>query len=108
MHNQYLLAPSTGYASLRALNQALAQLFREPHIRPMSHDFGFPPIARPDARVLILGSLPGQRSLQMHQYYAHPQNAFWKVMARVFEFESTLPYTRRVEILTENCLALWD
>ena len=74
----------------------------------MNHDFCFPPIARRDARLLILGSLPGQRSLQMQQYYAHPQNAFWKLMARIYDAESTLPYTRRVKILTANYIALWD
>jgi len=68
----------------------------------------FPPIAKPDAEILILGSLPGQRSLQMHQYYAHPQNAFWKLMARIFQSEVSLPYTQRVEILTTNRIALWD
>jgi hypoxanthine-DNA glycosylase len=72
------------------------------------HDECFPPIASGDAEILILGSLPGQRSLQMQQYYAHPQNAFWKLIARVYDVESSLPYTQRVEILTANRIALWD
>lgn len=72
------------------------------------HDLCFPPIANLDAEALILGSLPGQRSLQMNQYYAHPQNAFWKLMGRIYDFPSTLPYARRLEILAENCIALWD
>ena len=93
---------------LRTSNQILACAIPTPHIGFMSHDFCFPPIARRDARALILGSLPGQRSLQMHQYYAHPQNAFWKLMARIYDIESTLPYTQRVEILTANHIALWD
>jgi hypoxanthine-DNA glycosylase len=75
---------------------------------PLTHDSGFPPVARRDATVLILGSLPGRKSLQMQQYYAHPQNAFWKLIARIFGAESSLPYTQRLQILTANRIALWD
>jgi hypoxanthine-DNA glycosylase len=49
------------------------------------HAKGFPPIADVRARVLILGSLPGQVSLQRQQYYAQPQNAFWKIMGHLVE-----------------------
>ena len=73
-----------------------------------NHDRCFAPIARPDAHTLILGSLPGQRSLQMQQYYAHPQNAFWKLAAAIFEVEVSQSYTRRVQLLTSNRIALWD
>jgi len=82
------------------------------HIRRMTraakHDDCFPPIAEPDAEILILGSLPGRKSLEMQQYYAHPQNAFWKLIARIYKRGSSLPYTQRVEILTANRIALWD
>ena len=72
----------------------------------MTHSTGFPPIARPDATTLILGSLPGQRSLAEQQYYAHPQNAFWRIMADVFGVRGD--YTARCHQLTENRIALWD
>jgi TDG/mug DNA glycosylase family protein len=72
------------------------------------HDRCFPPIATRDAEALILGSLPGQRSLQMQQYYAHPQNAFWELIERIYDTGSSLTYGERVEILTANRIALWD
>lgn len=72
------------------------------------HDQCFPAIASKDAETLILGSLPGQRSLQLQQYYAHPQNAFWKLIEELLGAASPLPYKRRVRILTEHKIALWD
>lgn len=68
----------------------------------------FPPIARRDATTLVLGSLPGRRSLEMQQYYAHPQNSFWRIVEEIFETDSPLPYTRRAGILTAHRVALWD
>ena len=80
---------------------------RRVNTRPR-HDRCFPPIARPDADTLVLGSLPGRKSLEMQQYYAHPQNAFWRLIAEIFGAEVNLPYARRVGILTANRIALWD
>ena len=67
---------------------------------------GFPPIARGDARLLILGSLPGQRSINEQQYYAHPQNAFWRIMAELFSVTGS--YDERCEQLRQNRVAVWD
>ena len=67
---------------------------------------GFPPVARPDANILILGSLPGRRSLAAHRYYAHPQNAFWRIMADVLGVEGD--YAARCAGLVESRVALWD
>jgi len=75
---------------------------------PCAPDRCLAPIASAGADTLILGSLPGRRSLQMQEYYAHPQNAFWKLIAAIFGAESSLPYTRRLKILTTNKIALWD
>ena len=68
----------------------------------------FPPVSRGDARVLILGSMPGERSLREAQYYAYPHNAFWPIMAQLFDFSPTLPYAERLEHLKANHVALWD
>jgi len=75
------------------------------HLRP---DECFEPVANRDATTLILGSLPGRKSLELQQYYAHPQNAFWKIIAQVFGASASLPYERRLKILTANHIALWD
>ncbi len=67
---------------------------------------GFPPIARPDARVLILGSLPGERSIAAGEYYAHPRNAFWRIMREIVGAEGS--YETRCAALIEARIALWD
>lgn len=73
-----------------------------------NHDRCFPPIVGRGAHTLILGSLPGRRSLEMRQYYAHPHNAFWKLVAAIFETGAALPYEKKVKALTRNRIALWD
>jgi double-stranded uracil-DNA glycosylase len=73
-----------------------------------SRSRGFPPIAAPDARVLILGSLPGQVSLAARQYYAQPQNAFWRIMGELCGAHPHLPYAARTHRLLEHRIALWD
>jgi hypoxanthine-DNA glycosylase len=69
---------------------------------------GFPPIAAPDARVLVLGSLPGQVSLSRRQYYAQPQNAFWRIMGALFDAGPELAYEERAARLQAQGIALWD
>ena len=67
---------------------------------------GFPPIASANAYTLILGSLPGIRSIQAAQYYAHPRNAFWQIMAELVGAEGN--YRQRCKILRDRHIAVWD
>ena len=67
---------------------------------------GFRPIASADAEILVLGSLPGDRSIAEQQYYAHPQNAFWPIMRELFGIEGDYPV--RCTQLMQNRIALWD
>jgi hypoxanthine-DNA glycosylase len=69
---------------------------------------GFPPISRADARVLILGSMPGEKSLQENQYYAHPHNRFWPLMGELFGAGTELAYPERAAKLIERRIAVWD
>ena len=70
---------------------------------------GLPPIARPDARLFILGSLPGDASLAAAQYYAHPQNQFWRLVGSVISEDlHALPYAERLERLARHRIGLWD
>ena len=68
----------------------------------------FAPITAPDAKTLILGSMPGIASLEAAQYYAHPRNAFWPIMGALFGAGPDLPYTDRVARLKSRGVAVWD
>jgi len=68
-----------------------------------------PPVTRTDARLLVLGSLPGERSLAQRRYYAHPQNQFWRLMTPVVGRDlAALAYDDRLRALIEAGVALWD
>lgn len=75
----------------------------------MSVKFGMPPIARKDARVFVLGSLPGDASLAAKRYYAHPTNQFWKLLGgAIGEDLQSLDYEARLERLAQRRIGLWD
>jgi TDG/mug DNA glycosylase family protein len=76
-------------------------------IRP-SRARSFPPIEDGNARVLILGSMPGQASLAAGRYYAHPQNAFWRIITALLELDAATPYEGRILALKNARIAVWD
>ena len=68
-----------------------------------------PPAGSSDAKLLILGSLPGEASLRAQRYYAHPQNQFWRLLGRAIgEDLAGLAYEDRVDRLAARRIALWD
>jgi hypoxanthine-DNA glycosylase len=70
---------------------------------------GLPPIARQDARLFLLGSLPGDASLATRRYYAHPSNQFWHLLGSAIGEElHTLDYEQRLERLAARRIGLWD
>ena len=69
----------------------------------------FPPHADAETRVLILGSLPGAASLAAHQYYAHPQNQFWRLVGGAIGSDlAAMAYPARLAALTAAGIGLWD
>ena len=75
----------------------------------MARKSSFPPVVATDTRVLILGSLPGERSLAAGRYYAHPQNQFWRLVGGVIGRElDVLDYEARLEALLDAGIGLWD
>ena len=69
---------------------------------------GFEPIIPNNAKILILGSFPGVQSLVKQEYYAHPQNQFWKILFELLKAEFSTNYTIRQKLLHENHIAIWD
>ena len=76
----------------------------------MANCKSFKPSINNNSKILVLGSMPGIKSLNESQYYAHPQNRFWKVMGyicnepKLYEFY----YEQKLKILLDNNIALWD
>ena len=75
----------------------------------MAVKFGLPPIARSDAQLFILGSLPGEASLAAKRYYAHPTNQFWRLLGGAIGEElHSLAYDERLVRLAQRGVGLWD
>jgi hypoxanthine-DNA glycosylase len=70
--------------------------------------YSLDPILHSKIQVLVLGSMPGQQSLEKQQYYAHPRNQFWKILFSIFSQPETTDYNKRIALLQANRIGLWD
>lgn len=70
--------------------------------------FSFAPISTNDSEILILGTMPGTKSLELNQYYGHNQNNFWKFMFAILKEDFSNDYETRKALLQKNKIALWD
>ena len=68
----------------------------------------FAPIADDKTQILILGSLPGDKSLEFQQYYAHPRNRFWRVLAEITDSRFPDNYEEKINLLQQNKIGVWD
>ncbi len=74
----------------------------------MSNIESFLPIVNSASKILILGSIPGKESLRQYQYYAYPQNQFWKIIYALFNTPIDYNYNEKILFLKKNNIALWD
>lgn len=75
----------------------------------MARKSSFAPVVAADTRVLILGSLPGERSLAEGRYYAHPRNLFWRLVGEAIGRDlQAIDYPARLDALLAAGIGLWD
>lgn len=78
-------------------------------ISPTARKRCFDPVVDDRTRLLILGSLPGEKSLVLQEYYGNPQNKFWALMSEVLGVELVpLDYSARLATLLAHGVGLWD
>ena len=97
---------------IRKMKKEISFLKNKNHCSDRSENLckSFSPNIDNRSQILILGSMPGIKSLEEKQYYAHPQNRFWKLMGLFCNTENlhTKSYSQKLQILLQNGFALWD
>lgn len=70
--------------------------------------YALPPLVNPDSKILILGTMPGERSIALQQYYGNRGNQFWRILFRVFDEPFSVAYAERTDLLRRHQVALWN
>lgn len=68
----------------------------------------FDPISNSDTTILILGTMPGDKSIELGEYYGHSRNRFWKIISLITNNELPLTYTDKTELLIKSKIGVWD
>jgi len=68
----------------------------------------FDPISNSETTILILGTMPGDKSLELGEYYGHPRNRFWKIISTITNNDLPLSYSDKKELLLNNKIGIWD
>lgn len=68
----------------------------------------FAPISGPETKILILGSLPGDKSLALNEYYGHPRNRFWRIISEITQSTPPATYTDKKALLQKTSIGVWD
>ncbi len=81
----------------------------ETHKQNLTHTkISFDPISNDDITILILGTMPSDKSLELVEYYGHPRNRFWKIIAAITENDLALTYSEKKELLLKSTIGIWD
>ena len=83
--------------------QNQAQTPNPPHSKT-----SFVPISNDAITILILGTMPSDKSLELGEYYGHPRNRFWKIISNITENDSPLTYSEKKELLLKSTIGIWD
>jgi hypoxanthine-DNA glycosylase len=68
----------------------------------------FDPIANAETSILILGTIPGDRSLELGEYYGHSRNRFWKILSKITNNDLPLTYSDKKQLLLKTKIGVWD
>ena len=68
----------------------------------------FDPISNSEIEVLILGTIPGDKSISVKEYYAHPRNRFWRIISTITKSELPGDYRSKTQLLLKNKIGVWD